>query len=562
MYQALAIKWRPQQFDQVVGQKHVTTTLVNAINLKRLGHAYLFTGPRGIGKTTLARIFAKSLNCLSAEDPVAVPCDSCPSCLEIAAGNSIDVMEIDGASNNSVDDVRRLRENVQYGPSRSRNKIYIIDEVHMLSKPAFNALLKTLEEPPPYVKIFFATTDPQKIPDTIISRCQRFDLRRISRSQIAGRLQQILETEEIPYEKDALLAVAAAAEGGMRDAESILDQLLVYCDDKIRRQDVADLLGLVPRQVVSECTRAILDQDLPRIVTLIGEVIEQGWDVPQFLGGLVRYFRDLLVLEVAGQEINLTDIPSEEIEEARKLSAAFTRSRLLEILNSLIDQENQIKNTLSEQVALEMTLIEAARSRGRIYIDELIARVEKLAGGLPEEEDRTKTFKTIEEGRGSSASISPQELNEEDPPTVPLPGEETVPGDSSSLVRSIKEVWPDFLANLGANRPMLKAYLVQGEPGEIENGVVTVFFQEEFDFHRETLESSPKRSYMDNLLSQEVGTRVRLAFQAKSPASGPKESTPPTQQHPPAKKGSLIRDNPLVEAVLDKFDGTVVEIND
>lgn len=562
MYQALAIKWRPQQFDQVVGQKHVTTTLVNAIKLKRLGHAYLFTGPRGIGKTTLARIFAKSLNCLSAEDPVAIPCDSCPSCLEIAAGNSIDVMEIDGASNNSVDDVRRLRENVQYGPSRSRNKIYIIDEVHMLSKPAFNALLKTLEEPPPYVKFFFATTDPQKIPDTIISRCQRFDLRRISRSQIAGRLQQILEAEKISYEKDALLAVAAAAEGGMRDAESILDQLLVYCDGKIRRQDVAELLGLVPRQVVSECSRAILDEDLPRIVTLIGEVIEQGWDVPQFLGSLVRYFRDLLVLEVAGPEINLTDTPPEEIEEARKLSAAFTRSRLLEILNSLIHQENQIKNALSEQVALEMTLIEAARSRGRIYIDDLIARVEELAGGIPEGEDRAKTSGTVREGSGSPASISPQPSNEEGPATVSPSAEEEVPVSNSSPVRSIKDAWPDFLDTLGSTRPMLKAYLAQGEPGEIENGVVNVFFQEEFDFHRETLESSPKHAYMDNLLSKKIGVSVRLAFQAKSPAPGAIESTPPVQQHPTARKGSLIRDNPLVEAVLDKFDGTIVEIND
>ncbi|MDP8235692.1 MAG: DNA polymerase III subunit gamma/tau [Candidatus Erginobacter occultus] len=555
MYQALAIKWRPKQFDQVVGQKHVTTTLANAIKLKRLGHAYLFAGPRGIGKTTLARIFAKGLNCLSSDEPVAVPCDKCDSCLEIAAGNSIDVMEIDGASNNSVDDVRQLRENVKYAPSRSRNKIYIIDEVHMLSGSAFNALLKTLEEPPPHVKFFFATTDPQKLPDTIISRCQRFDLRKISRFQIAERLQQILEAEKIPYEKEALLAVAAAAEGGMRDAESLLDQLLVYCEKEIRRQDVAALLGLVPREVVTDCSRAILAQDLSRIVTLVGKVIEQGWDVPQFLGSLVRHFRDLLVLEVAGPEKNLTDTPPEEIEEARKLSAEFTRSRLLGILNSLIREENRIKNTLSEQIALEMTLIEVARSRGRVYIDDLIARVEELASAIPEGPAAAGSPPAA-----PAVDSSPQRKEEVTVPADP-PGERDTEAANPSPPCSIKEAWPGFLETLGANRPMLKAYLVQGVPREIEDGVVTITFREEFDFHREALEDSPKRSYMENLLSNKVGLPVRLAFQVETGGPAPQDRPLPAST-PPPRKGSLIRDNPLIEAALDKFDGTVIDVKE
>lgn len=535
MYQALAIKWRPQQFDQVVGQKHVTTTLVNAIKLKRLGHAYLFTGPRGIGKTTLARIFAKSLNCLSSDEPVTIPCDQCDSCREIAAGSSIDVMEIDGASNNSVEDVRQLRENVRYAPSRGRNKIYIIDEVHMLSGSAFNALLKTLEEPPPHVKFFFATTDPRKLPDTIISRCQRFDLKKITRPQIVERLKQILEAEKVPYENEALLAVAAAAEGGMRDAESILDQLMVYCEEKIRREDVAALLGLVPRQVVTDCSRAILNEDLTRIVSLVGEVIEQGWDVSQFLSSLVRHFRDLLVLAVAGREENLTDTPPEELEEARKLSAEFTRPRLLGILNDLIRQENSIRNAISEQIALEMTLIEAARSRGRVYLDDLVARLEDLAAALP----------------GESGGCSPPSSGDEPPA-------ETAPVPYPSC--SVREAWPGFLETLGVERPMLKAYLAQGEPGEIEDGVVTVYFQEEFDFHRETLESSPKRVFMETLLSNKVGVPVRLAFRVRSGASGREEESPLTPPRPARKKSSLIRETPLIEKALETFDGTIIDI--
>jgi DNA polymerase III subunit gamma/tau len=537
MYQALAIKWRPQQYDQVVGQKHVTTTLVNAIKLKRLGHAYLFTGPRGIGKTTLARIFAKSLNCLFSDEPVTVPCDRCDSCREIAAGNSIDVMEIDGASNNSVEDVRQLRENVRYAPSRGRNKIYIIDEVHMLSPAAFNALLKTLEEPPPHVKFFFATTDPHKLPDTIISRCQRFDLRKISRPQIVERLKQILEAEKVPYENEALLAIAAAAEGGMRDAESILDQLMVYCEEKIRREDVAALLGLVPRQVVTDCSRAILEENLPRIVSLVGEVIEQGWDVAQFLSSLVRHFRDLLVIAVAGPEKNLTDTPPEELDAAQKLSAEFTRPRLLGILNELIREENSIRNALSEQIALEMTLIEAARSRGKVYLDDLVARLEDLAASLPE-------------GGGGGCPSSHREETLPEPDKTPLPS------------RSFREVWPGFLDALGAERPMLKAYLAQGEPGEIADGVATIYFQEEFDFHREALESSPKRSYMENLLSNKVGFTVRLAFQVRSGGPSREEESPPSAPRPSRKKSSLIRENPLIESALEKFDGTVIDIKE
>jgi len=552
MYQALAIKWRPQQFDEVVGQKHVTTTLVNAIKLKRLGHAYLFAGPRGIGKTTLARIFAKSLNCLSAEEPVPVPCDRCDSCREIAAGSSIDVMEIDGASNNSVEDVRQIRENVRYASSRGRNKIYIIDEVHMLSRPAFNALLKTLEEPPPHVKFFFATTDPHKVPDTIISRCQRFDLRKLTRSQIIERLKQILESEKIPYENEALLAIAAAADGGMRDAESILDQLMVYCREKIRGKDVVALLGLVPRQVVTDCSRSILENDIPKIVSLIGEVIEQGWDLAQFLSSLVRHFRDLLVLSVAGPVEGLTDTPPEEIEEARKLSAAFTRPRLLEILKDLVSEENAIRDAISEQIALEMTLIEAARSRGRVYIDDLLTRVEELAAALPE----------AKEGCGSSDPVSRPPADEVFPPPASPPVEEEDPENNSSPPRTIREVWPGFLETLGANRPMLKAYLAQGEPDEIEDGVVTVHFQEEFDFHRDALESSPKRTYMENLLSNKIGFPVRLSFQVRSNDQGRERRAEQPPSRPSRKKGSLIRENPLIESALDKFDGTILDIKE
>src|SRR5580700_5162936 len=271
-YQVLARKWRPQQFDDVVGQEHVTTTLKNAIEQNRLAHAYLFVGPRGIGKTSTARIFAKALNCV--KGPTATPCDKCDNCLEITEGRSLDVLEIDGASNNGVDQVRELRETVRYAPARGKFKIYIIDEVHMLTTQAFNALLKTLEEPPAHVKFIFATTEPQKVLPTILSRCQRFDLHRIPANLIAKHLQFIAGKEKIALEPAAAHAIARGAEGGLRDAESMLDQLVAFCGEKISENDVLDVFGFTSEQAVADLTGRILRGETPGAIDLLHQQSE------------------------------------------------------------------------------------------------------------------------------------------------------------------------------------------------------------------------------------------------------------------------------------------------
>src|SRR5215475_13271667 len=301
-YQVIARKYRPQRFAEVIGQEHVTQTLTNAIEQKRIAHAYLFCGPRGTGKTTIARIFAKCLNC--AGGPKVNFNDKDPRCIEIAEGRSLDVLEIDGASNNGVEQVRELRETCKYVPASSRFKIYIIDEVHMLSTAAFNALLKTLEEPPEHVKFMFATTDPEKVLPTILSRCQRFDLRRIPVSLIAKHLTDIAKKEKVKIEPAALLAIARGAEGAMRDAESTLDQLISFCGDKIEEADVLAMFGLTAQSQLLELARAVLAGQIETALRLLNDLVTHGKDLGRLLSDLLHHFRNLLICAISRGDLS------------------------------------------------------------------------------------------------------------------------------------------------------------------------------------------------------------------------------------------------------------------
>src|SRR6266516_3620377 len=295
-YEVFARKYRPQTFDDLVGQAHVSRTLKNAVAQNRLAHAYLFVGPRGIGKTSTARILAKSLNC--AKGPTITPCGKCDNCREITGGNSLDVIEIDGASNRGIDDVRELRDNVRYAPAKGRYKIYIIDEVHMLTKEAFNALLKTLEEPPPHVIFCLATTEPEKLPITILSRCQRFDLHRIATNLIAQQLQTIATKEKLTLAAAAAHAIARGAEGGMRDAESMLDQLVAFCGEKIEEADVLNIFGFTSQQMVADFVGRILRGETADALALLHEQCEAGKDMMKLMSDTIAYLRDLLVFKV------------------------------------------------------------------------------------------------------------------------------------------------------------------------------------------------------------------------------------------------------------------------
>ena len=384
-YQVLARKWRPQLFEDLVGQEHVSQTLKNAITADRVHHAFLFTGARGVGKTSAARIFAKALNCQ--EGPTTQPCGVCPSCIEITKSQGIDVLEIDGASNTGVDDIRELRENIRYLPSQSRYKIFIIDEVHMLSLNAFNALLKTLEEPPAHAKFIFATTEPHKIPITILSRCQRFDFKKIGLAPLQVRLRYIVDQENIQIEDSGLAIIARSGGGSMRDALSTLDQVIAFCGDQVDDDELQGLLGLVSRALLQATVEAILDRDAGRLLSLVQNVDEHGHSFRQLCQQLVELVRALVVVKVVGQPGDLIDVGETELQEIKSLSAAASLEDLQRLLTILIRTEADLAVSNYPRLTMEMVLVKLAGLPRGIDVATLIARLEslekQLATGLP-----------------------------------------------------------------------------------------------------------------------------------------------------------------------------------
>jgi DNA polymerase-3 subunit gamma/tau len=411
-YRVFARKYRPQRFEEVVGQEHITRTLQNAITGKRLAQAYLFVGPRGVGKTSSARILAKALNCLANKgEPTDNPCGVCDACVEIAEGRSLDVIEIDGASNNSVESVRTLRENAAYAPARGPFKVYLIDEVHMLSTAAFNALLKTLEEPPEHVKFLFATTEAQKVPATILSRCQRFDLRRLTPELIAGHLLQIAANEKITLDPAAAAAIARGADGAMRDAESMLDQVVAFCGNTITSADVQSVFGFTPRETVLELAAALLALDTTGALAVVKEQAEAGKDLARLLGDLVGLLRDILIGKVH---------PPQEPTDESRLGESVTQEKLLVLLDHFGEAEGRLRWATDKKLQLDVALIKGIHLLGEASLSDVLEVLTSLRGGAPLPQ-RAATPRPPVPSRTPAPASAPA------PKVTPLPSSATQP---------------------------------------------------------------------------------------------------------------------------------------
>ncbi|MEI6863500.1 MAG: DNA polymerase III subunit gamma/tau, partial [Candidatus Omnitrophota bacterium] len=380
-YVVFARKYRPQVFDDVIGQSHVTTTLKNAITQDRVAHAYLFAGPRGVGKTTTARLLAKALNC--EKGPTVTPCNSCASCKEISTGSGLDILEIDGASNRGIDEIRNLRDNVKFAPSKGKFKVYIIDEVHMLTPEAFNALLKTLEEPPAHVKFIFATTQAYKVPPTIISRCQRFDFRRMAASDIITNLKNIVKSEKLNASDDALALIARYSDGAMRDAQVLLDQLISFTRDSIGVEDVTKMLGLVSDDILFKLAGYIKDKDAPSALKMVDSFFNDGKDVFQIVLGLITHFRNVAVTKISKDAGSILDCTKDKLERYKALAERFTIEEILYAIYTLSNTIDFIRKSGLSRVPLEAAVIKLSRAGSIASLESILDKVEGLVKSAP-----------------------------------------------------------------------------------------------------------------------------------------------------------------------------------
>jgi DNA polymerase-3 subunit gamma/tau len=453
-YEVLARKWRPRLFQDVIGQEHITQTLMNAMKAERLAHAYLFSGARGVGKTSVARILAKAINCPQGEP--GIPCNQCHSCQEITAGSSVDVQEIDGASNRGIDEIRELRENIRYMPSSGRHRVYIIDEVHMLTLPAFNALLKTLEEPPPHVKFIFATTEPHKVPVTILSRCQKFDFKRIPLALIVQHLEKITAEEGIEISRSGLTLIAREAEGSMRDAESLLDQVVSFTGAKVEDKHITDILGVIDRALLFETSASILAGSTRKCVEIVDQIYTYGYDIREFYRSLMDQFRDLLVVLVA-PEGGLLDVIDADRAELKRQAEAAGMEKLHQCLSFLIRQEESLRLTSHPKLVLETVLFKLCSMGEILGFNDLIAKIEAL-------ETRLASLSPS----GSGETVPAGQLSD---PGAPWEGKKDpeTPGENEKEFLSPDD-WTRFLSHLSPQNhsmaSVLKEWVFLGSSGD------------------------------------------------------------------------------------------------
>lgn len=565
-YLSLYRKWRPQTFADVVGQEHVVRTLRNALDSGRTAHAYIFAGPRGTGKTSLARLFAKGLNC--EQGPTSAWCDTCDNCRRIARGQSVDVIEIDGASNRGIDEIRDVREKVKFAPAEGRCKVYIIDEVHMLTAEAFNALLKVLEEPPAHVVFIFATTEAHRIPATIVSRCQKFDFHPFTPEQIAAQVRRVAEQEGVAIDDGALRLIARHASGGMRDALGALDQCIAYADGTITEPVVAQVLGVAERERLEALARFVAAADLGGALSLIKEVMDAGRDLRQFARDAVQYFRDLMLLKAAPGREGFVLLWGDDLQRAESLARQFDLGALLRIVERLGRCEAEMRWAQAVQLPLEMALIELLRQEPQDQLHALIRRIEALEAKLADleraaaaappakaaqplpsgEGDRERppsapawtgpaSGEASDEAAAAAAASAPSPAGrragrpEEAGAAVEGTAGRVAPSDDDRRTfERIRAGWPRLLEFMRSARLIQQeAFLREGTPGAFQNGVLTVYFSQNHRFHQANIAQEKNKGIVEKAIARVFGLDVRLEAVVGEP--------PPAERAPEQERG-------------------------
>ena len=553
-YQSIYRKWRPQFFEDIVGQKHITRTLMNAIKLNRITHAYIFSGPRGVGKTTTARILAKALNCI--EGPADHPCNKCNQCLRINSGQSMDVIEIDGASNRGIDEIRELRSKIGFAPAEGKYKVYIIDEVHMLTNEAFNALLKTLEEPPSQVLFIFATTAPQKVPNTILSRCQCFNFRRISIGEIVEKLKKIVEKEKLNIDLPSLRLIAESATGSMRDAESILDQVIAFGEKKTTYEDVVEILGIIPQQLFFQLTTAIADSNTSAGLALINKLVKEGVDLHQLVEDMILYIHKLSLIKIFDDKSDFKNpLPAEKpSEEMTALAMKIDMEIMMNIIEELNKIEERIKYNhypwiLLELFMVKMTLDKTDRAREQ-HKNIKKPEIKKKIISLKQEEDIIHNEKAQKEA------------------FLPEKSKKVI---SNSAHCQFSEIWPKVLSRIKNDRISLYAFLTANSEAFLKDNQLMVGFQPDCLFHKESLEKRENREKVEAILKEEANIEIKLNCFVTDKVKrkkedfnnfnsdkdkGATESKKAVNQEPAVEN---IADNEILEKARDLFGGNIVE---